>query len=61
MLDRLGPDELSALNLPNARPLAYRLRPDESGIPRPVVPGGEYLDVAAALAEAAVIAAEGGT
>ena len=61
VLDRLDADELSALNLPNARPLAYRLRPDESGPLRPEVRGGEYLDAAAALAEAAVIAAEGGT
>lgn len=61
VLDRLEPDELSALNLPNARPLAYRLRLDASGMPTPLVRGGEYLDAGAALAEAAVIAAEGGT
>ena len=61
VLDRLDAEELSVLNLPNARPLAYRLRPDESGMPTPLVRGGEYLDAAAALAEATVIAAEGGT
>lgn len=61
VLDRLEAEELSALNLPNARPLAYRLRLDESGTPQPQGRGGEYLDAAAALAEAKVIAAEGGT
>lgn len=61
ILDRLDADELAALNLPNARPLAYRLRAGASGTPEPLVRGGEYLDAAVALAEAKVIAAEGGT
>lgn len=61
VLDRLDPAQLAALNLPNARPLAYRLHPDAAGELWPVVRGGEYLDAAAAHAEAAAIAAEGGT
>lgn len=61
VLDRLEAVELAALNLPNARPLAYRLRTDAAGGLQPVVRGGEYLDPAAAHAEAALIAAEGGT
>jgi 2,3-bisphosphoglycerate-dependent phosphoglycerate mutase len=61
VLDRLDGDELAALNLPNARPLAYRLRGEAAATPVPVVRGGEYLDPGAARAEAAAIAAEGGT
>src|SRR5699024_2358432 len=61
VLDRLDAVQLAALNLPNARPLAYRLHPDAAGELWPEVRGGEYLDAAAAHAEAAVIAAEGGT
>lgn len=61
VLDRLDAAELAALNLPNGRPLAYHLRVDRSGELQPAVRGGEYLDAAAARAEAAVIAAEGGT
>lgn len=61
VLDRLDAVELAALNLPNGRPLAYRLRVDRAGELQPAVRGGEYLDAAAAHAEAAVIAAEGGT
>ncbi|WP_163541755.1 2,3-bisphosphoglycerate-dependent phosphoglycerate mutase [Occultella kanbiaonis] len=62
VLDRLDSDELAALNLPNARPLAYRLRAaQEATAPVPTVRGGEYLDPGAAHAEAAAIAAEGGT
>lgn len=61
VLDQLDATELAALNLPNARPLAYRLQVGADGGLQPMVRGGQYLDAAAAHAEAAVIAAEGGT
>ncbi|TDE98701.1 2,3-diphosphoglycerate-dependent phosphoglycerate mutase [Occultella glacieicola] len=61
VLDRLDGAELAALNLPNARPLAYRLRTPTGGLPESQVRGGDYLDPGAARAEAAAIAAEGGT
>lgn len=57
LIDQLDGEELAALNLPNARPLAYEFADD--GAPR--VRGGSYLDPAAARAEAQVIAAQGGT
>lgn len=57
IIDDLTPAELSALNLPNARPLLYELGPDL----RPLVRGGRYLDPRLAAAEAAEIAAQGGT
>ncbi|RPF26633.1 2,3-bisphosphoglycerate-dependent phosphoglycerate mutase [Georgenia muralis] len=57
ILDDLTPDELRALNLPNARPLLYELDDDA----RPVRRGGRYLDPDLAHAEARAIALEGGT
>lgn len=57
IIDDLEPDELRALNLPNARPLLYTFGPDL----RPVVRGGRYLDPHLAAEEAAQIAAQGGT
>src|SRR5699024_1119064 len=61
VLDRLQPSELAALNLPNGRPLAYRLHPDAAGEVWSEVRGGEYLDAAAAHAAAAELAAAGVT
>ncbi|WP_043502038.1 2,3-bisphosphoglycerate-dependent phosphoglycerate mutase [Georgenia sp. SUBG003] len=60
LLDGLTPEELAALNLPNARPLRYDLVADGDRL-RPLVRGGTYLDPEAAHAEALVIAAQGGT
>jgi 2,3-bisphosphoglycerate-dependent phosphoglycerate mutase len=60
VLDDLTPDELRALNLPNARPLLYEFDGDAAGL-RPVQRGGRYLDPDLAHAEARVIAMEGGT
>ena len=60
VLDDLDPDELRALNLPNARPLVYEFDGDAAGL-RPVRSGGRYLDPDLARAEAHVIAMEGGT
>ena len=60
LLDDLTPEELSALNLPNARPLRYDLVEGVDGL-RPRVRGGRYLDPEAARAEALVIAHQGGT
>ena len=61
LLDSLGTEELTALNLPNARPLLYDFALADDGIPRPVLRGGRYLDPDAARGEAALIAAQGGT
>lgn len=60
LLDDLSPEELAALNLPNARPLRYDLLSDGDRL-RPLVRGGTYLDPEAAHAEALLIAAQGGT
>ena len=68
-IDTLDEREVSALNLPNARPLLYRFqasRPTAAhGAARadlvPVVRGGRYLDPEEARREAAIIAAQGGT
>lgn len=60
LLDDLTPEELSALNLPNARPLVYDLV-ERDGRLRPRRRGGRYLDPEAARAEALVIAGQGGT
>lgn len=57
LIDGLTADELRDLNLPNARPLLYELSDDL----RPLVRGGRYLDPHVAAAEAAAIAAQGGT
>ncbi|MGC0252528.1 2,3-bisphosphoglycerate-dependent phosphoglycerate mutase [Pseudactinotalea sp. Z1748] len=66
VIDDLDDEELSALNLPNARPLRYRFavgadadRPGSLLIAQ--TRGGEYLDPEAARREAALIAAQGGT
>jgi len=54
-LDGISDDDIAGLNIPTAQPLVYRL--DESL--RPTVPGGEYLDPAAAAAAAAAVANQG--
>ncbi len=54
-LDGISDDAISGLNIPTGMPLVYRL--DESLAP--VVPGGEYLDPAAAAAAAAAVANQG--
>jgi 2,3-bisphosphoglycerate-dependent phosphoglycerate mutase len=60
LLDDLSPEELAALNVPNARPLRYDLVADGDRL-RPLVRGGTYLDPEVARAEARLIAAQGGT
>lgn len=57
VLDDLAPQEVEELDVPTGRPLVYRL--DDDGALRPR--GGAYLDAATAEAEAAAVAAEGGT
>ncbi|BDZ44863.1 phosphoglyceromutase [Naasia aerilata] len=54
-LDSVSDEDIANLNLPTGIPLVYRL--DENL--RPIVPGGEYLDPAAAAAGAAAVAAQG--
>ncbi|MBQ0825999.1 2,3-bisphosphoglycerate-dependent phosphoglycerate mutase [Streptomyces tagetis] len=54
-LDRLGREEVPALNIPTAMPLRYDLGEDLV----PLVRGGGYLDPRAASAAAAEVAAEG--
>ena len=54
-LDGISDADIAALNIPTAMPLVYRLD-DEM---RPIVPGGEYLDPAAAAEAAAAVAAQG--
>ena len=55
MLDGLGEDEISHVNIPTGIPLMYEL--DEQF--KPVKPRGEYLDPAAAAAGAAAVANQG--
>jgi 2,3-bisphosphoglycerate-dependent phosphoglycerate mutase len=54
-LDGISDADIAALNIPTGIPLVYRL--DENL--RPTVPGGEYLDPAAAQQAAAAVAAQG--
>jgi len=54
-LDRISDEDIAGLNIPTGIPLVYRL--DESL--RPTVPGGEYLDPAAAETAAAAVANQG--
>ena len=54
-LDGIGDEDIVGLNIPTGIPLVYRL--DEHL--RPLVPGGEYLDPAAAAKAAAAVAAQG--
>ncbi|MGC5168750.1 2,3-bisphosphoglycerate-dependent phosphoglycerate mutase [Luteimicrobium sp. DT211] len=57
VLDHLDQQEVRDLNIPTGHPLVYRLDDDH----RPLVRAGSYLDPAAALAAAELIAREGGT
>ncbi|MDD2857822.1 MAG: phosphoglyceromutase [Candidatus Nanopelagicales bacterium] len=54
-LDRISDADIASLNIPTGIPLVYRL--DEDLVP--LVPGGEYLDPAAAATAAAAVAAQG--
>ncbi|MPV36605.1 2,3-bisphosphoglycerate-dependent phosphoglycerate mutase [Georgenia subflava] len=60
LLDDLTGAELRSLNLPNARPLLYRMVDDGARL-RPRERGGRYLDPELARAEALLIAHQGGT
>lgn len=54
-LDGLGEDEVVGLNIPTGQPLRY----DLDAALRPLVPGGTYLDPAAAAAAAQAVAQQG--
>jgi 2,3-bisphosphoglycerate-dependent phosphoglycerate mutase len=54
-LDGISDDDIAGLNIPTGIPLVYRL--DDAM--QPLVPGGEYLDPAAAEQAAAAVAAQG--
>ncbi|MGL5825036.1 MAG: phosphoglyceromutase [Nocardioides sp.] len=54
-LDGIGDGDIAGLNIPTGMPLVYQL---DDGL-RPTVPGGEYLDPAAAAAAAAAVASQG--
>jgi 2,3-bisphosphoglycerate-dependent phosphoglycerate mutase len=54
-LDGISDADIAGLNIPTGIPLVYRLDADL----RPLVPGGEYLDPAAAAAAVAAVANQG--
>ncbi|WP_432562304.1 phosphoglyceromutase [Kineococcus sp. SYSU DK003] len=54
-LDGISDADIAGLNIPTGIPLVYRLDADL----KPVVPGGEYLDPAAAAEAAAAVANQG--
>jgi 2,3-bisphosphoglycerate-dependent phosphoglycerate mutase len=54
-LDGISDADIAGLNIPTGIPLLYRLDADL----RPIVPGGEYLDPAAAATAAAAVANQG--
>jgi 2,3-bisphosphoglycerate-dependent phosphoglycerate mutase len=54
-LDSISDDDIVGVNIPTGIPLVYHLDADL----KPVVPGGEYLDPAAAATAAAAVAAQG--
>jgi 2,3-bisphosphoglycerate-dependent phosphoglycerate mutase len=54
-LDRISDADIAGLNIPTGIPLLYTLDDDL----HPTVPGGRYLDPAAAAAAAAAVAAQG--
>ena len=54
-LDGISDADIAALNIPTGIPLVYRL---DSQL-KPIVPGGEYLDPAAAAEAAAAVANQG--
>jgi 2,3-bisphosphoglycerate-dependent phosphoglycerate mutase len=55
-LDQISDDAIAGLNIPTGMPLRYDLDPTTL---RPLVPGGEYLDPAAAAEAAAAVANQG--
>ena len=55
-LDQISDQAIAKLNIPTGIPLRYDLAP---GTLRPITPGGEYLDPAAAVAAAAAVANQG--
>jgi len=55
-LDGISDEAIAALNIPTGIPLQYDLDP---GTLRPLTPGGEYLDPAAATEAAAAVANQG--
>ena len=57
-LDGISDEDIAGVNIPTGIPLRYDLT-DESGVLRPVTPGGEYLDPEAAAAGAAAVAGQG--
>ncbi|MFY9330137.1 MAG: phosphoglyceromutase [Candidatus Nanopelagicales bacterium] len=54
-LDGISDEDIAEVNIPTGIPLVYRLNEDL----QPTVPGGEYLDPAAATQAAAAVAAQG--
>jgi 2,3-bisphosphoglycerate-dependent phosphoglycerate mutase len=54
-LDGISDDDIAGLNIPTGIPLVYRLDADL----KPITPGGEYLDPAAAATAAAAVANQG--
>ena len=54
-LDGVSDDDIAELNIPTGIPLVYRLDANF----KPIVAGGEYLDLEAAAAGAAAVAAQG--
>ena len=54
-LDEISDEDIAAVNIPTGIPLVYKL--DQNL--KPIVPGGEYLDPAAAIKAAAAVAAQG--
>ncbi len=55
-LDSISDEAIPALNIPTGMPLVYELDPETM---RPLVPGGRYLDPAAAAEAAAAVANQG--
>ncbi|HKT01065.1 MAG TPA: phosphoglyceromutase [Rugosimonospora sp.] len=55
-LDQVSDEAIAGLNIPTGIPLRYDLDP---GTLRPLTPGGEYLDPAAAVEAAAAVANQG--
>ena len=54
-LDGISDEDIASLNIPTGIPLVYKLDKNL----KPIVPGGEYLDPAAAIEAAAAVAAQG--
>jgi 2,3-bisphosphoglycerate-dependent phosphoglycerate mutase len=54
-LDGISDEDIAALNIPTGIPLVYKLDKNL----KPIVPGGQYLDPAAAIKAAAAVAAQG--